>query len=151
MGNGVYLLYSILILPVMVLLAKRVFGSLAGPAAQIVVGLAALSVLARSIGILRWLAALWPGQRCLAAQSVPADAGPCHPGADCRGRKGAVGMDARRWRVRSGRARCLSTWLAVYCPAGIASHPILVEHAEQAEHFGIGGCELAQIGRQWLL
>jgi hypothetical protein len=54
-GYGVYLLYSILVLPVMVLLAHRVCGSLWRPAAAVVVGFAALSVLARSIGILRWL------------------------------------------------------------------------------------------------
>lgn len=54
-GYGVYLLYSILVLPVMVLVARRVFGTLAHPLAQLVIGFAALSVLARSIGILRWL------------------------------------------------------------------------------------------------
>ena len=55
LGYGVYLLYSLLVLPVMVMLALRVFGSLARPIAAMVVALAALSVLARSIGILRWL------------------------------------------------------------------------------------------------
>jgi hypothetical protein len=54
-GYGVYLLYSILVLPVMVLLAHRVCGRLWRPVAAVVVGFAALSVLARSIGILRWL------------------------------------------------------------------------------------------------
>jgi Domain of unknown function (DUF4386) len=54
-GYGVYLLYSILLLPVMVLLAHRVCGRLWRPAAAVVVGFAVLSVLARSIGILRWL------------------------------------------------------------------------------------------------
>ncbi len=68
-GYGVYLLYSILILPLMVLVAQRVFGNLAKPAAQIVVGLAALSVLARSIGILRWLTAM----PALASQHAAAD------------------------------------------------------------------------------
>ena len=54
-GYGVYLLYSILVLPVMLVVARRVFGTLAHPLAQLVVAFAALSVLARSIGILRWL------------------------------------------------------------------------------------------------
>ena len=54
-GYGVYLLYSLLVLPVMVVVARRVFGSLAHPMAQLVVAFAAISVLARSIGILRWL------------------------------------------------------------------------------------------------
>jgi hypothetical protein len=54
-GYSVYLLYSILVLPVMVLVARRVFGGLAHPLAQMVVAFAAISVLARSIGIARWL------------------------------------------------------------------------------------------------
>ena len=54
-GYGVYLLFSVLVLPVMLVVARRVFGSLAHPMAQLVVAFAALSVLARSIGILRWL------------------------------------------------------------------------------------------------
>jgi Domain of unknown function (DUF4386) len=54
-GYGLYLLYSVLILPLMVLVAHRVWGDLSRPVAQIVIGFAALSVLARSIGILRWL------------------------------------------------------------------------------------------------
>ncbi len=54
-GYGVYLLYSVLVLPVMVLLAQRVCGRLWRPVAAVVVGFAVLSVLARSIGILRWL------------------------------------------------------------------------------------------------
>ena len=54
-GYGLYLLYSLLVLPAMVLVARRVFGSLAHPLAQLVVAFAAISVLARTIGILRWL------------------------------------------------------------------------------------------------
>lgn len=54
-GYGVYLLYSILILPVMVLLAHRACDRLWRPVAAVIVGFAVLSVLARSIGILRWL------------------------------------------------------------------------------------------------
>ncbi len=55
LGYAVYLLYSVLILPVMVLLAWRCSGSLAQPVAVLVVAFAAVSVLARCIGILRWL------------------------------------------------------------------------------------------------
>lgn len=55
LGYAVYLLYSILIAPVMILLAHRVFGGLLHPAAATVAAFAALSALARSIGILRWL------------------------------------------------------------------------------------------------
>jgi hypothetical protein len=55
LGYGVYLLYSILVLPVMVLVARRVYGNLSSVGAVVVMAFAALSVLARSIGILRWL------------------------------------------------------------------------------------------------
>ncbi len=55
LGYGVYLLYSILVLPVMVLAARHIFGTLAATGAMLVVAFAALSALARSIGILRWL------------------------------------------------------------------------------------------------
>ena len=58
LGYSVYLLYSVLVLPVMVLLAWRVCGNLARPIAVMVVTFAAPSVLARSIGILRWLTAM---------------------------------------------------------------------------------------------
>lgn len=54
-GYGVYLLYSVLIAPVMVMLAGRVFGGFHRPVAVCVAVFAALSALARSIGILRWL------------------------------------------------------------------------------------------------
>ena len=58
LGYTVYLLYSVLVLPVMVLLAWQICGNLARPIAVLVVAFAALSVLARSIGILRWLTAM---------------------------------------------------------------------------------------------
>lgn len=58
LGYSVYLLYSVLVLPVMVLLAWRVCSNLARPIAVMVVAFAALSVVARSIGILRWLTAM---------------------------------------------------------------------------------------------
>jgi Domain of unknown function (DUF4386) len=69
-GYGVYLLYSVLVLPVMVLAARRIFGSLASAGAVLVVGFAALSVLARSAGILRWLTVM----PALAQQHAVADA-----------------------------------------------------------------------------
>ena len=55
LGYGLYLLYSILIAPVMIGLAARVFGGLQSPVAMTVAAFGALSALARSIGILRWL------------------------------------------------------------------------------------------------
>ena len=55
LGYAVYLLYSVLVLPVMVLLAWRCSGSLSKPVAVLVVAFAGVSALARSIGILRWL------------------------------------------------------------------------------------------------
>jgi len=55
LGYGVYLLYSILIAPVMAGLAARAFGGLQHPLAMTVAAFGALSALARAIGILRWL------------------------------------------------------------------------------------------------
>ena len=55
LGYGLYLAYSLLIAPVLIGLAARTLGSLARPLAATVVAFAALSALARSIGILRWL------------------------------------------------------------------------------------------------
>lgn len=54
-GYGAYLLYSVLVAPVMIALAARVFGGLHRPLAASVAAFAALSALSRSIGILRWL------------------------------------------------------------------------------------------------
>ncbi len=54
-GYSVYLLYSILIAPLMIVLAWRLFGGLQRPLAATVAAFAALSALARAIGILRWL------------------------------------------------------------------------------------------------
>lgn len=55
LGYGLYLLYSILVVPWMVGLAARTFGGLNSPLAATVAVFAALSALARSVGILRWL------------------------------------------------------------------------------------------------
>jgi Domain of unknown function (DUF4386) len=54
-GYAVYLVYSILVAPVMIGLASRAFGGLHRPLAATVAAFGALSALARSIGILRWL------------------------------------------------------------------------------------------------
>ncbi|MCU0774069.1 MAG: DUF4386 domain-containing protein [Ideonella sp.] len=54
-GYGVYLLYSVLVGPMMIALAARLLGGLQAPAAATVAVFAGLSVMARSIGILRWL------------------------------------------------------------------------------------------------
>jgi hypothetical protein len=54
-GYAVYLIYSILVAPVMIGLAARTFGDLSRPLAATVAAFGALSALARSIGILRWL------------------------------------------------------------------------------------------------
>ena len=55
LGYGLYLLYSLLIAPMMIALAARTFGGLNGPLAITVAAFGALSALARAIGILRWL------------------------------------------------------------------------------------------------
>ena len=55
LGYSLYLLYSILVAPTLIGLAARVFGSLGKPIAATVAAFAALSALARAIGILRWL------------------------------------------------------------------------------------------------
>jgi Domain of unknown function (DUF4386) len=55
LGYGVYLLYSVLLLPAMVLIARRIYGGLVSAGAVMVVAFVAISVLARSVGILRWL------------------------------------------------------------------------------------------------
>ncbi|MFO0295388.1 MAG: DUF4386 family protein [Rhodospirillales bacterium] len=57
-GYGVYLLYSVLIAPVMIALAAQLRGGLASPLGATVAAFAVLSTLARSIGILRWLTAM---------------------------------------------------------------------------------------------
>lgn len=55
LGYGVYLLYSMLIAPLMIGVAARTFGGLHSPLALTVAAFGALSALARAIGILRWL------------------------------------------------------------------------------------------------
>lgn len=55
LGYSVYLAYSVLILPALAFAAQTLFGGSNRTALRLVVAFAALSVLARSIGILRWL------------------------------------------------------------------------------------------------
>jgi hypothetical protein len=77
-GYGLYLLYSLLIAPLMIVLAARQFGGLHRPLAATVAAFGVLSALARAIGILRWLtvmpelatahAAAEPAQRAVIEQ-----------------------------------------------------------------------------------
>lgn len=54
-GYGLYLLYSLLVAPAMIGLAAPVLSGLQRPLAATVIAFAALSAIARAIGILRWL------------------------------------------------------------------------------------------------
>lgn len=69
LGYGLYLLYSVLVAPLMIWLAARLCGGLQQPLAAGVAAFAALSTLARSIGILRWLTVM----PALAAAHATAD------------------------------------------------------------------------------
>ena len=54
-GYSVYLTYSLLFLPALAMAAHMLLGGFSRTMMQLVIAFAALSVLARSIGILRWL------------------------------------------------------------------------------------------------
>ena len=69
LGYGLYLLYSLLIAPLMIGLAVRVFGGLNRPLPATVAAFGVLSALARAIGILRWLTVM----PALAAAHAAAD------------------------------------------------------------------------------
>lgn len=69
LGYGLYLLYSVLVAPVMIGLAARACGGLQHPLALTVAAFGALSALARAIGILRWLTVM----PALAAAHATAD------------------------------------------------------------------------------
>jgi Domain of unknown function (DUF4386) len=71
-GYAVYLLYSILVAPLMISLAARTFGDLRRPLAATVAAFGALSALARSIGILRWLTVM-PMLAAAHAKAPPAE------------------------------------------------------------------------------
>ena len=70
LGYGLYLLYSILMAPVMIGLASCVLGSVAPVRSAVVSGFATLSTLARAIGIARWLTVM----PALASAHAAADA-----------------------------------------------------------------------------
>lgn len=69
LGYALYLLYSLLVAPLMIGLAARSLGGLQRPLAATVAMFAGLSALARAIGILRWLTVL----PALAARHAGAD------------------------------------------------------------------------------
>ncbi|MFN7750642.1 MAG: DUF4386 family protein [Pseudomonadota bacterium] len=71
-GYGLYLLYSLLIAPAMIGLAALAFGGLHRPFAATVAAFAALSALARAIGILRWLTVM-PALANAHAVATPAE------------------------------------------------------------------------------
>lgn len=71
LGYALYLLYSLAVAPAMLLLAHHTLGGLQRPAAATVLTFAALSALARAIGISRWLTTM----PALAAAWATADAG----------------------------------------------------------------------------
>jgi Domain of unknown function (DUF4386) len=70
LGYSLYLLYSMLIAPLMIGVAHHALGGLNRPLAATVAAFATLSALARSIGILRWLTVM----PALAAAYAGADA-----------------------------------------------------------------------------
>ena len=70
LGYALYLLYSLGVAPALLLLAHHTLGGLHRPAAATVVAFAALSTLARAIGISRWLTTM----PALAAAWAAADA-----------------------------------------------------------------------------
>lgn len=74
-GYGVYLAYSILFLPALAMTAHTLLGGLSRTLAHLVIVFAALSVLARSIGILRWLTVMPELSRSHAAADASGRAG----------------------------------------------------------------------------
>ena len=70
MGYGLDLLYSLLIAPVLIVLAARALGGLQRPAAAVVAAFATMSALAPGTGIVRWLTVM-PAR---AASQAAADA-----------------------------------------------------------------------------
>ncbi len=71
-GYGVYLLYSLLFLPALGLAAHRLLDGFNRGLVALVVGFAALSALARCIGILRWLTVM-PALSTAHATAPPAE------------------------------------------------------------------------------
>lgn len=71
-GYGLYLLYSVLIAPALIAMAALLRGGLSSPLGATVAAFAALSALARAIGILRWLTVM-PMLATAHAAASPAD------------------------------------------------------------------------------
>jgi Domain of unknown function (DUF4386) len=71
----VYLAYSLLFLPALAMAAHTLLGGFSRTLAHLVVAFAALSVLARSIGILRWLTVMPELSRSYAAAEASGKAG----------------------------------------------------------------------------
>jgi Domain of unknown function (DUF4386) len=74
-GYSVYLTYSLLFLPALAMAAHTLLGGFSRTVAQLVIAFAALSVLARSIGILRWLTVMPELSRSHAAADASGKAG----------------------------------------------------------------------------
>ena len=70
-GYGLYLVYSLLVLPALGLAAHRLLGGFCRSLVALVVAFAALSALSRSIGILRWLTVMPELSRAHAAADLP--------------------------------------------------------------------------------
>lgn len=74
-GYSVYLAYSLLFLPALAMAARALLGGFSRTLMQLVIAFAALSVLARSIGILRWLTVMPELSRSHAAADASGKAG----------------------------------------------------------------------------
>ncbi len=74
-GYSVYLAYSLLFLPALAMAAHTLLGGFSRTLAHLVVAFSALSVLARSIGILRWLTVMPELSRSYAAADASGKAG----------------------------------------------------------------------------
>ena len=74
-GYSVYLVYSLMVLPALAMAAHVLLGGFSRTLMQLVIAFAALSVLARSIGILRWLTVMPELSRAHAAADASGKAG----------------------------------------------------------------------------
>lgn len=74
-GYSVYLAYSLMMLPALAMAAHVLLGGFSRTLTQLVVAFAALSVLARSIGILRWLTVMPELSKSHAAADASGKAG----------------------------------------------------------------------------
>jgi hypothetical protein len=74
-GYSVYLAYSLMMLPALAMAAQVLLGGFSRTLMQLVIAFAALSVLARSIGILRWLTVMPELSKSHAAADASGKAG----------------------------------------------------------------------------